>query len=307
MPCAACARMHRPCSKRSARRSRSFEALATLSPDATAAGGEYVASADGTRLSYRSWPLAGSAITFAVVHGLGDHAGRYERFAQGMAKHGMTTFALDLRGHGRSPGQRGHIDSWSQWIDDATAFVRQVEKVASGEVVPVGHSFGGAVLLSTMLAGKLPNSRRFVVSSPALRLKMTAPGWKVSLGNIASSIAPRLALSNGLDPKSISRIPEVVEAYRADPLVHDKISSRTYTEWQRATQDILARADEIKVPFLILAGTDDRLIDPGGSEALHAKAPAQSELHLLPGGYHEPFNDLGGEEVFQMIADWIHK
>ena len=86
-----------------------------------------IESADGTKLAYRAWPKPGAAITFAVVHGLGDHAGRYERFAEGMAKHGMGTYAVDLRGHGKSAGQRGHVDSWSQWTDDVSAFVKHVE------------------------------------------------------------------------------------------------------------------------------------------------------------------------------------
>jgi len=217
----------------------------------------------------------------------------------------MGTFALDLRGHGRSPGQRGHVDSWSQWTDDAAAFVEHVEGLTSAEVVPLGHSFGGAVLLSTVLAGKLARSRRFVLSSPALQVKVAVPGWKVGLGKVASSVVPRLALSNEVDPNTVSRIPEVVEAYRTDPLVHSKISSRTYTEWRRAADDILARAGDITIPFLILAGTDDKLIDPQGSEALHEKARTMSELHLLPGRFHEPFNDIANEEVFQIIAEWL--
>jgi alpha-beta hydrolase superfamily lysophospholipase len=241
------------------------------------------------------------------VHGLGEHAGRYARFAEGMERHGMGTFAVDLRGHGMSPGQRGHVDSWSQWTDDAGAFVRYVEGAAGGEVVPLGHSFGGAILLSAMLAGKLPNSRRFVVSSPALKLKVVVPAWKLKMAPVAAKIAPRLAMNNGVDPATISRIPEVVQAYRSDPLVHNKYSSRTGTEWQSATRDILERAGQIKVPFLILAGTADTLVDPEGSRMLHEKARSMSTLHLLEGRYHEPFNDVGSEEVFQLIADWLTK
>ncbi|HYM67163.1 MAG TPA: alpha/beta hydrolase [Patescibacteria group bacterium] len=266
-----------------------------------------VRSADGTTLAFRGWPVDGARVTFAVIHGLGEHAGRYERFATGMAKFGMGTFAVDLRGHGRSPGQRGHIDSWSQWTDDAESFVKHVEGLTSAEVVPLGHSFGGAVLASTMLAGKLPASRRFVLSSPALKVKVAVPGWKVTLGRLTSSVTPKLSLSNEVDPKTVSRIPEIVEAYRTDPLVHNKISSRTYTEWSRAASDIVSRAGEINVPFLILAGTEDMLIDSKGSEALHAKAPAMSELHLLPGRYHESFNDRDSDEVFQMIAEWVNR
>lgn len=266
-----------------------------------------VESADGTKLAYRAWPQPGADITFAVVHGLGEHAGRYARFAEGMGRHGMGTFAVDLRGHGMSPGQRGHVDSWSQWTDDVSAFVRYVDGVASGEVVPLGHSFGGATLLSTVLAGKLPNSRRFVVSSPALKLKVVVPAWKLKMAPLASKIAPRLAMSNGVDPATISRIPEVVQAYRSDPLVHNKYSSRTGTEWQNATSDILERAAQIKLPFLILAGTDDTLVDPEGSRMLHERARSMSTLQMLEGRYHEPFNDIGSEEVFQLIAGWLSK
>jgi alpha-beta hydrolase superfamily lysophospholipase len=266
-----------------------------------------VVSADGTKLEYRTWPKEGAQITFAVVPGLGEHAGRYARFAAGMARHGMATFAVDLRGHGKSPGQRGHIDSWSQWTHDASAFIKHVEHTAGTEVVPLGHSFGGAILLSTMLAGTLPKSRRFVVSSAALKLRAVAPGWMIQANRALSKAMPRREMNNQVGPQTLSRIPEVVEEYRSDPLVHNKISSRTFAEWQDAAKEILQRADQIKTPFLILAGTDDALVDPEGSRLLHERAPSTSTLRLLDGRYHEPFNDIGSEEVFQLIADWLHK
>jgi acylglycerol lipase len=275
-----------------------------LAAEAAAATSGFIKSADGTRLAYRAWPVRGAAIAFAVAHGLGEHAGRYERFAQGMARLGMATYAVDLRGHGLSQGRRGHVDSWSQWTDDVAAFVRHVSDVESTEVVPLGHSFGGAAMLSTVLAGKLPSSKRFVVSSPALRLKVAVPALQLSAARLASTLIPKMTLGNNVDPRTISRIPEVVEAYRTDPLVHSKISARMYTEWQSAAADILARANEIKIPFLILAGSADRLIDPQGSEELHRQS-AVSELHMLEGRYHEPFNDLGSDEVFDLIARWL--
>lgn len=267
-----------------------------------------VQSADGTKLAYRAWPLAGATVTFAVVHGLGEHSGRYERFARGMARHGMATAAVDLRGHGESEGRRGHIDSWSQWVEDTAAFVARVERDATaGEVIPLGHSFGGAVMLTTVGAGKLPHAKRFVLSSPALKLKAHVPVWKDFLAGVTSSLAPGLTLDNEVDPATVSRIPEVVEAYRSDPLVHSKISSRTYAEWMKAAAGNLEFAAEIKIPFLILAGTADRLIDPAGSEELHRRTPHKSELHLLEGRYHEPFNDEGSDEVFDLIAGWVRR
>jgi alpha-beta hydrolase superfamily lysophospholipase len=281
--------------------------LGTSVAESALAGTGSLKSADGTKLAYRSWPRSGSNVTFAVVHGLGEHSGRYARFADGMAKHGMSTWALDLRGHGQSDGQRGHVDSWSQWTDDVAAFVAHARATVGGEVIPVGHSFGGAAMLSTVLAGKLPSSRRFVLSSPALKLRLQAPAWKVAVAPIASKLVPRLAMGNEVDPGSVSKIPEVVEAYRNDPLVHDRISSRLYTEWVNAAADIFARADQIRIPFLILAGTADPLIDPEGSRLLNEKTPSVSELHMLEGRYHEPFNDVGSDEVFQLVADWARR
>ena len=278
-----------------------------MAPDSAVVTEGFINSADGTKLAYRAWPLSGAKITFAVVHGLGEHSGRYERFARGMAEFQMATYAIDLRGHGKSAGQRGHVDAWSQWTDDAAALIKHAQAEASGEVVPLGHSFGGVVLLSTVVGGKAPNARRFVVSSPALKLKVKVPAWKSSLAGVLSGVAPKLAMNNEVDAGTVSRIPEVVDAYRTDPLVHGKISSRLYAEWQHAAADDLDRANEIKIPFLILAGTDDRLIDPAGSRELHQRAAAMSELRMLDGRYHEPFNDRGSDEVFTMIADWLRK
>jgi acylglycerol lipase len=281
--------------------------LGTSVAESAVAGMGSLKSADGTKLAYRAWPKPGSDTTFAVVHGLGEHSGRYARFAEAMANHGMSTYALDLRGHGESEGQRGHVDSWLQWTEDVSAFVKHVEGIAGSEVIPLGHSFGGAALLSSVLAGKLPNSKRFALSSPALKLRLQAPGWKIAVAPLASKIVPRLAMDNEVDPAAVSRIPEVVAAYRADPLVHNRISSRMYTEWLNATADILRRAGQITIPFLILAGTADPLVDPEGSRRLHELAPSLSELHLLEGRYHEPFNDLGSDEVFQLVADWVRR
>ncbi len=274
--------------------------------DLAAATEGRLSSPDGTCIAFRAWPQPkGAAITFAVVHGMGEHSGRYERFARGMAAFGMATYAVDLRGHGLSDGRRGHIDSWRQWIDDAATFIAHVESQTEAEVVPLGHSFGGCVMLSAVRAGRLPRAKRLVLSSPALRLKAQVPAWKSALGAVVDRVAPRLALDNEVDAGTVSRIPEVVADYRSDPLVHRKISGRLFAEWQRAAADNLAHADQISIPFLILAGTADRLIDVTGSEQLHANAPRMSELRLLEGRYHEPFNDLDSDEVFAMIAEWV--
>ncbi|HEV2477719.1 MAG TPA: alpha/beta hydrolase [Candidatus Dormibacteraeota bacterium] len=277
-----------------------------MAPESAQAGRGSLTSPDGTRLAYRAWPVPGANLTFAVVHGHGEHSGRYDRFARGMAAHQMAAYAVDLRGHGESAGQRGHVDSWSQWVDDAAAFIKHVESETTGEVVPLGHSFGGVVMLSTARAGKLSKTTRFIVSNPALRLTKEVPAWLSTASKALATVAPKLTLSNNVDAASVSRIPEVVQAYRTDPLVHNKITTRLYAEWRKASKDNLDHAGDIKLPFLIVAGTADPLIDPEVSRELHRRAPA-SELRMLDGRYHEPFNDLGSDEVFELIADWLRR
>lgn len=262
-------------------------------------------SPDGTDLFFRRWPVTGAIATLAVVHGLGEHSGRYADFAAAMGSLGYSVFALDLRGHGRSQGQRGHVNSFSEWVDDFAALVAEVQGEAGREVVPLGHSFGGAILLDGIIAGRVP-ARRFVLSSPALRAAVKVPGWKLALGQVSSKVAPRVALSNGLEVGAISRMPEIVHGYQDDALVHDRISSRTYTEWQAAIERIMAGAADIKQPFFASHGGADRLIDPAGTEAFFARTTAEGRvLKIYPGRYHEPYNDLGREEVFQDLAAWL--
>lgn len=263
-------------------------------------------SADGTQLHWRAWEVNAPKATFAVVHGLGEHSGRYQRFAQAMADRGCSTFAVDLRGMGASEGARGHVERWQDWVQDAAALVAMVQDHPSaGEVVPVGHSFGGVVLLSAVIQEAVL-ARRFVVSNPALIPKVRIPGWKSSLGRMTSRLVPRLTLNNEVDPGAVSRDPEVVAAYRSDPLVHSKISSRLFTEWRAASADVLARAAQIRTPFLVILSQEDRLIDPeGGRRLARLAAGAPAQLREYPGRYHEPFNDLDSGQVFDDLARWL--
>ncbi len=262
-------------------------------------------SFDGTRLHWQSWEVTSPKAAFAVIHGLGEHAGRYDRFAMGMAAHGFSTYGADLRGMGRSEGRRGHVNSWLEWVRDAERLVGMVTESAAGvEVIPVGHSFGGVVLLSAILAGEM-RPARFVLSNPALQLRLKVPAWKAWTGRAMSRLAPALTMSNEVDPSTLSRDPEVVQAYRDDPLVHGQISARLFSEWGAASAQALARASEIRTPFMLIVGEDDRLVDPEGSRELDRRATgAPHETRIYQGRYHEPFNDLEAGEVFADLAAW---
>jgi alpha-beta hydrolase superfamily lysophospholipase len=264
-------------------------------------------SRDGTRLNARLWRVEAPSVLLVIAHGLGEHSGRYERLAHAMARYQIGCCAVDLRGMGESQGRRGHIDRWQQWVDDFTALYDAVRNEAEGvELVPVGHSFGGVVVTSAIFSGAV-KPERFVLSNPAFRSAVEVPGWKLRLGQVASRLVPALTLANEVDPALISRDPAVVEQYRNDPLVHDRVSARLFTEWSAAGGGALERAAELQVPFLLIVGSEDRLIDPQGAVQFSSRATVDNSLKLYQGRYHEPFNDLGADEVFADLGEWLQR
>jgi len=264
-----------------------------------------LSSRDGTRLAWRAWSVPQPRAVLAVVHGLGEHSGRYARLAEAMAHHGCSSYAVDLRGMGQSDGRRGHVDRWRQWIDDCAAFHDLVRDRSDGvEVVPLGHSFGGVVVASAVVSGAV-RPGRFVLSNPAFRPAVVVPGWKLFLGRASSGLVPTLALGNEVDAALLSRDPAVAVEYAADPLVHDRISSRLFTEWVAASEDALRRAGEVTVPCLLIVSEDDRIIDREGSLEFARRAGSQAKVLSYPGRYHEPFNDLDADEIFADLAAWL--
>lgn len=262
-------------------------------------------SRDGTQLHVRVWPVEAPKAWIAVAHGLGEHSGRYARLAAGMRGYGYGCCAVDLRGMGLSQGRRGHVTRWSQWIEDLAGFYSALVDQAGGvEVVPLGHSFGGVLLITAVLRGAVKPDR-FVLSNPAFWPAVRVPSWKPRLGRLASRLTPAVRLRNDVDPETLSRDPAAVDEYRKDPLVHDRISARLYTEWLAARNEALAGAADIQVPFLLIVGAQDRLIDPQGAAEFSARATVDHALRLYQGRYHEPFNDLGADEVFADLAAWL--
>jgi acylglycerol lipase len=264
-------------------------------------------SRDGTRLHARVWLLDAARVWVVIAHGLGEHSGRYDRLARGLAGYDIGCCAVDLRGMGQSQGRRGHIERWEQWVEDYAAFYETVLDEADGvEVVPLGHSFGGVVVTSAVLHGAV-KPERFVLSNPAFRAAVPVPAWKPRLARMASRIMPAMAMSNEVDPALLSRDPAVVEEYRTDRLVHDRISVRLGTEWLAASDEALRRAGELPVPFLLIVSSDDRIADPQGAAEFSARATVDHSMKLYQGRYHEPFNDVEADQVFADLAAWLDR
>ena len=262
-----------------------------------------------TVLPGRVWCAERPRALVAFVHGLGEHSGRYAAFASELARAHFTCVALDLPGHGETAGPRGDIPSWTKLRDQIvpamfTATHGLPDQPRELPCVLFGHSFGGVIALDYALLHPRALSA-LVLSAPALRTSMP-PWWKLALANIARVATPASGFPNGLDIDGISRDPEVVRAYRTDPLVHDRISPRTFFAFNEASQRCRREIRNLQVPTLMLQGMADRLVDPKGSlEAAGAAPHGMLRFVTLRDTFHESFNDTGREVVIRDITSWL--
>lgn len=264
-----------------------------------------VLSSGGIWLHFHAWEALRPRQALALVHGLGEHGGRYARFGEWLAERGTSVWAIDLRGMGRSGGDRGQLGTWTEWLDDVRRLWTLVEQESPGvEIVPCGHSVGGVVVASAVARGVL-QPRRFALSNPAFRVRMPVPAWKHALGAVAERVTPRLTMPSGIDPRLLARDTSVGEAYRADPWVHDRLSAALYGAWMKASREVLERAPDLRTPYLLLLSPEDPIIDARASEEFERATAVEHVVLRFPDRWHEPLNDLGWEEVFAGVLDWL--
>ncbi len=264
-----------------------------------------LSSRDGTRLHAVSARPEHAWGVVSLIHGHGEHCGRYGHVIDALTAAGLAVYAVDLRGHGRSAGRRGHIMVWRDYVDDAATTHAAAEADGLSELprFQLGHSMGGLVAAQTALAHVTPLAG-LILSGPLLGLSLPVPPLKAMAGRLMSRLVPTFSLPTGLDAALISHDPNEVAAYRADPLVHDRASSRWFTEMLAAVDDTHERAAELTMPVLIMHGGDDGLTDPNGSRRLAAKLPA-GELEIFDGFYHEIFNEVERQRPIGRMTDWL--
>ncbi len=239
-----------------------------------------------------------------LVHGLGEHAGRYAGWAARFNEKGVSLRAFDLPGHGRTPGRWGVIPSPEKVYDTIDEMLR--ETAGSFPGVPLfiyGHSLGGGIVLNYLIRRK-PAVTGAIVTSPWVILSETPPAHKVLLAKIAGTLMPGMTQPSGLKTEHLSRDQEVVNAYRNDTLVHGQISAGLYLWMTGAAEETLTRAGEINVPVLIAHGRNDMITSPSGSVQVAGSAP-RATLKLWDEGYHELHNDPLKEEHFDFITEWM--
>jgi alpha-beta hydrolase superfamily lysophospholipase len=267
----------------------------------------YTAS-EGDNLAMQEWPLAHDVAVrgmVLLVHGLGEHAGRYERLAQRLNAWGFVVRGYDQYGHGQSEGGRGALPTPLRLVDDLADLVESARR-RIGPATPLvilGHSMGGLVAASLASRHAAPIDG-LVLSSPALATWLS-PVQKLLMA-VVPKMAPNLKVGNGLDADFLSHDRAVVAAYRADPLVHDRISGRLARFVRDEPATVLAKAHAWRVPTLLMYAGADRLVNPAGSRAFAQAAPASVVTsRCFDDLYHEIFNEADAEPVFAQLQEWL--
>lgn len=265
---------------------------------------------DDLKLYLQAWMPESPKAGMLLVHGLGEHSGRYSHIVEKLNKMGVAVFTFDGRGHGKSAEGKptAYFDSYEDYLKDIDALFGKVKTYLPGiPSILYGHSMGGGLVAAYALKYQLDVSG-VILSSPAIKEAEGTSPILIAISGLINKLLPKLKVLK-LDISGVSRIHEEVEKYKSDPLVYqENIPARTGYELYQMMQFIQNNAENFNLPFLLIHGDADRLTNPKGSELLAEKAKSSDKtFKIFPGGYHELINDSDREEVMQLIVDWVEK
>lgn len=264
-------------------------------------------SKNGEPIFYQAWlPPAPPRAVLLVVHGLAEHSGRYEGFAEFFTASGFAVYALDHPGHGKSGGRRAYVRKFSDFTDALSLFVDQIrEQQPDAAIVLVGHSMGGLIAAEFLIERQADFSMA-VLSGPAIKAHEEPPKFALFIMRVLARLMPRLGVIQ-LDASGVSRDPEVVRKYVNDPLVYTgKVSARLAVEMFKAMSRVVEGASSIRLPVLLLHGGADTLTAVSGSQLLHDAIGSDDKQIVVYGGlYHEIFNEPERLDVMSEMRAWI--
>jgi len=274
----------------------------------TTRGEGSIAVGGGIRLHYHTWEVVEPRAATIVVHGLSDHGGRYEKLGQTLAGSDISTFALDLRGHGLSDGRRGHAPTFASFLQDLDRFRREVLGLVdpATPVFLLGHSMGG--LIALRYQEEYPGAfHGAVIVSPWLATALPVPRWKANLANVLARLLPALPFNADIRAELLSRDPAVVAAYRDDPLVHGRITPRLFVEASREMGLTFQRSDRITAPLLFQLAGSDGIVDTTRSLSF-ARTLRVSDvvIKVYPDFYHEVLNEKADEQ-WADLRGWLRE
>jgi alpha-beta hydrolase superfamily lysophospholipase len=262
----------------------------------------------GLNLYYQGWlPSEESRAVLAIVHGLAEHSGRYMNVVNHFAPLGDAIYGLDHRGHGKSPGLRSYVESFSHYLNDLETFLEVVRRNHNDTPLFIlGHSIGATIATAYLSRYNKSGVNGLIVSGVNIKVSQSFSKAQVALGRLLSRLLPKTGVAL-IDVSTISQNKAVVRAYIQDPLIyHGKIRARTGAEILKTMQKLPKQIDRIKIPILVLHGSADRLADPEGSRMLYEGVASEDKtLKLYKGFFHEIFNEPGQQQVLGDIENWL--
>ncbi len=266
---------------------------------------------DNRRLRGCYWQCESPLGTVLISHGLGEHAGRYNHVARALSTtdHGaFQVLAFDYRGHGLSPGRRGVIHGYDEYLDDLVSAVRFLERNGLRRPLTIlGHSQGALIALR---AASLPLCQvdALILSSPALELSVPVSAWKLFLANALRKIAPAFAISGRVPSEWLSTRPGFADEHRADPLVHGKVCAHAYFGMKEWGARLRSDARVFSMPLLVLGGARDQVISIDAARELVSRWGAtDTTIQIDPAAAHEPLNDHNTAELLELVHAWLRK
>lgn len=261
---------------------------------------------DGLSLHYEHWSPPAFRGTIVFLHGMGDHCGRYGPLVDYFTKKGFRVLLYDQRGHGRSQGKRVFVKQFDTFLTDLDEYLQfSLDGCATDPLFLVGHSFGGQIALN-FLANRPHPFRAACVASPSLEIALTMPKWLEKLGRMMLPILPGMKLKNLTNPDLLTHDTQVIQAYKTDPLVCDYVTIGIGNQMLNNLATIYGLCTQIKTPLLLLHGSEDRYCSVAGTKRFFKELRLdQKRLKIYEGRYHELFNEVERENVFEEIDHWF--
>jgi len=257
-------------------------------------------SDDGTRLRLVRWGSGTRDVL--LVHGLAEHAGRYEHVAARLVKAGYRVTLLELRGHGESEGQRGHTRRWHRYVEDLQLAGNLVQR----PLAIVAHSMGGLVTLDALREPFAPQVLGVALSNPLVRPSSRPSELRTRLVRALSRYAPIIPIRTELDTSLICRDRDVVLAYEADPAVFPTVTVRWAVEMMDATERMAEDPPQLDIPLRMMLGTADGICEPEASRSLAHAWVGPTDLVAYEGAYHELFNEPDKDVILDGLVEWLH-
>ncbi len=276
------------------------------SPDTACATIASFSTSTGATLYYEWWMPPQPKGMLLVVHGIGEHSGRYGPFVRYFFERGYAVALYDQRGHGQSSGERGHIEHLQDLLGDLADFVEHSKRAFPQlPMFMVGHSFGGQLALNFVVRYN-KNLRGIILSSPNIGLKMKLSPWRLWLGESLYRWWPRAKFGQKVHARFISRDAAIVAAYEQDPRVVRQFTMHSVIQILRNLDIVMALSARIHLPALFLHAGDDQICDPEATRQFYRRIPvARKRLKVYEGMYNEIFNEAGKEIVFRDIELWL--